>query len=287
MSIWSYNSIVRDEEAVRIGIDLSDCLFCKSQMDLLEDEEVKVEPAHRSWSINQADGIDSFYRKFVVRVCPVCGWWNAKDFTRFKPFDPTEIRTLITDTLKGAIGNLKELDLTDQSIPVEEIRSYLAARYSSRFTIDPFKFEEVVTSVYKDLGYQARITARSGDGGIDVILDGPNDSVVGIQVKRSKNKIKAEHIRSFAGALCLNGMTQGIFITTSTFQPAAERSAMLAQIRGIPIELVDAERFFDSLGIAQREMFKTASDQNVLFSASNLPTLSEYKAPGWIWQVRT
>lgn len=287
MSIWSFDSVVKDEDAIRVGMELSDCLFCNSQMQFLEDEEVKIEPAHRSWSPALADGIDSFYRKFVVRICPVCGWWNAKDFTRSKPFDPTEIRTLITDTLKGQIGNLKELDLKDQSIPIEEIRSYLAAKYSSRFTIDPLKFEEVVASVYKDLGYQPRITARSGDGGIDIILDGPDDSLVGIQVKRSKNKIKAEHIRALAGALCLNGMTHGIFVTTSTFQPGAERSAMLAQIRGVPIALVDAEHFFDALGIAQREMYKTASGQNAPFAAWNLPVLSEYKAPGAIWQVRT
>jgi len=62
---------------------------------------------------------------------------------------------------------------------------------------------------------------------------------------------------------------------------------MIAQIRGIPIELVNAERFYDALGIAQREMYETVSDQNVPFSTWDLPLLSEHKQPDSIWEVRT
>jgi len=165
----------------------------------------------------------------------------------------------------GAVGSLRELDLRDQSIPIAEIRAYLAAKYDARFAIDPWKFEEVVASVYQDLGYNARVTARSGDDGIDVILDGPDDSVIGIQVKRYSGRISVEQIRSLAGALLLNGITRGVFVTTSTFQSGAHTTVERFCLQGMPIELVDAERFYDALGLAQRTRYKSISDPTAPF----------------------
>ena len=49
---------------------------------------------------------------------------------------------------------------------------------------------------FGDLGYRARVTAYSGDDGIDVILDGDDDKAVGVQVKRYKNRIEVDQIRS-------------------------------------------------------------------------------------------
>lgn len=89
---------------------------------------------------------------------------------------------------------------------------------TSIFEAHPKLFEDVVCSVFRDFGWNARVTACSGDDGIDVVLDGESDSTVGVQVKRYKKekKIEAEQIRSLAGALLVNGHTKGIFVTTSS-----------------------------------------------------------------------
>lgn len=127
-------------------------------------------------------------RFILIRCCPVCGWWTKREELRvyhigFGGFDTSDGRIIY-----GAAGSLRELDLKDQSIPIEEIRAYLAAKYDSRFSIDPWKFEETVASIYRDFGFEVRVTGRSGADGIDVILDGPDDSVIGVQVKGTKAK---------------------------------------------------------------------------------------------------
>jgi restriction system protein len=147
---------------------------------------------------------------------------------------------------------LRNLNLPRESIPLEELRTYLTAKYETRFQIDPHVFEDAVAAVFKDLGFGARAVGRHrGDGGIDVILEGPNDEMIGVQVKRYRHKIKADYIRSLVGALILNDMTAGMFVTTSDFEPAAREAARHASLRGLPVELVNAPDFYDRLKITQ------------------------------------
>lgn len=133
---------------------------------------------------------------------------------------------------------------------MSEVRAFLAARYEARNTINPRLFEETVASVFVSLGYNATVTAYSGDGGIDVILQKGRERI-GVQVKRYQNSICVEQIRSLAGAMLLNGMTQGIFVTTSTFQRGTSDTVNRYDVKGYRIDLVDAPRFFDMLKLSQ------------------------------------
>jgi restriction system protein len=253
--MWIYNETVKDQEAVQAAIDVSVCIFCQTKLRTIDDG-VPIYPSSTTKTT------------FTVDFCPMCGWWKKRrdEFTAFHFFN-------LSDSVYGAIGSLRELDITDQSLPIEEIRSYLAIKYDERFNIDPWKLEDVVASVYKHLGYHTRVTARSGDGGIDVVLDGPNHVVIGVQVKRYRAKIKVEQIRAFVGALYLKRMTRGIFVTTSSFQLGADKVAKLSKLRGIPIELVDAERFYQALGIAQRAAYQTINDCSAPFWTAKLKYL--------------
>jgi restriction system protein len=111
-----------------------------------------------------------------------------------------------------------------------------------------------VASVFRDCGFHARVTSYSGDGGLDVILE-RGDETIGVQVKRYKNTINAEQIRSLAGALLIGGYTRGVFVTTSRYQPGGVRVSELATASGMPIELLDAPRFLGELKIVQRSAF--------------------------------
>lgn len=254
MAIWIYKKELSDKGLIRTAVEAKVCVFCNSAMTILKDEG-EYDPGDSHWLPRE--------KQYLVRCCPVCGWWvtSRKEDTGY------------ARSLSGACAILRELNLSDQATPIEEVRSYLAAKYDERFKIDPWKFENVVASVYKDLGYQARVTARSGDGGIDIILDGPSDTVIGVQVKRYKGKINVEQIRSFTGALFLEGITRGIFVTTSSFQSGAYPTAEKARLRGIPIELVDAERFYHALGLAQRKAYKRFSDRSAPYYRANLVSL--------------
>ena len=138
------------------------------------------------------------------------------------------------------------------------MRQYFLAKNDSIYQTHPRLFEDVISSVFKGFGWKTRVTAYSGDDGIDVILDGKCECTVGVQVKRYKKerKIEAEQIRSLAGALILGGHTEGIFVTTSSFRRGAIKTAEEFTAIGHPITLMDAKKFLEALGIAQYKSFE-------------------------------
>lgn len=253
MSIWEYND--KSTFLNREIITKPHCVFCDSPMDALPVAHVELE--HREEATQ-------------VYTCAVCGWWKLirvdqqmsprRELTPDSIWDQDGYGSRFS-TERAAIGSLKELDLKDVRIPIDEIKQYLVIKYEERFALHPRLFEETVASVFKDLGYYARVTAYSGDGGIDVVLDSPDGSVIGVQVKRYRNTIKVEQIRSLAGALLLGGYTRGIFVATSSFQSGAKNTADMAAARGLPIELLDANRFLDAMKIGRRNAYKSTHDR--------------------------
>ena len=161
--------------------------------------------------------------------------------------------------------------MVDVSLPIEDVSDYLLAKYEERFLMSPRLFEETVAAAFRNAGYYARTTAYQNDGGIDVILDGKDNKTIGVQVKRYKNSIKVSQIREFAGALIENDMTKGIFVTTSKFQSGAYKSVSNFAERGIGIELLDSERFYDALKIKHINKNK--------YNKLKLPTLKMGFAP--------
>lgn len=182
----------------------------------------------------------------VLHVCSQCGWWLAID----RAVLPAVRWQLWSVTLVSS-AVLKELDLSDINIPIEEVRRYLTRKFEMRHLIHPRVFEETVASVFRDHGYSAEVTAYTNDGGVDVILMGDSNEAIGVQVKRRKRAIEVEQIRSFLGALTLGKYTRGIFVSTSPFQSGAKDAANTCSSQHIPIELVDAKRFLEMLQVAQ------------------------------------
>lgn len=210
---------------------------------------------------------EAHHRRLLVQlsVCGRCEWWSI-----YRVHHGAHPDTPQFECYSGAIGCLKELDLTDLSTPLDEVRQYLLAKKDSVYQVHPKLFEDVVCSVFSDFGWNARVTAYSGDDGIDVVLDGPEDTTVGVQVKRYKkqNKIEAEQIRSLAGALLVNGHTRGVFVTTSSFRKGARKTAQKLSTIGHPIELIDAKGFLEALGIAQLETFHLDNERFISYLRS-------------------
>ncbi len=216
------------------------CIFCQTEIvrDSEEEAQIAEEEINYGWS-------DNFSTRFYPDIgsCPACGWWRY-EVRRYFGIGRRQVRDFWC-------GRLKTFSENNINAGLEETRRYLTAKYDDRFRIDPRLFEVVVGSVFADLGYKALVTAYSGDGGIDVVLSAGDGTEVGVQVKRYKNSITVEQLRALTGALVVGGYTKGIFVTTSTFQSGAEATASLSGLRGFPIELYDAKRFYDALKIAQ------------------------------------
>jgi len=217
------------------------CIFCRGGMDVLMSPPPIGLPAR------------------VLRACRACGWWAYWLQTGSTLLDLDSGRQLGW-SLYGVIAQLKALDVTDIETPIEEIKRYLTARYESRFECHPRLFEETVAAVFRSIGYQAEATAYCKDGGVDVILHHPDGTTTGVQVKRSRNPIEVEQIRALTGALIQSGHTNGMFVTTSRFSAGSHEAQKVFAARGYPIELFDAQRFFEALRISQRPPYASYED---------------------------
>ena len=135
-------------------------------------------------------------------------------------------------------------------LSLEEVRRYLVARSEAMQSVSPARMEELVEAAYRNAGYRTELVAKTGDGGIDVILLGKGDELIGVQVKRYKNKIGVEQIREFMGALYVEDFVRGIFVTTSSYTKGARKyREQLSHKRAYPIELVDHDSLLALLRI--------------------------------------
>lgn len=266
------------------------CLYCSSKLKFVDMEDIWGESddnevleiqktVHEGY--REIYGLEDGYLNLKMETkdeevrldyCPICGWWRI-----VKDVCVCAEEWQIWDIFFGLSGKLKTFDLTDVNQPISEVKNFLTAKYDSRFFVNPKLFEEVVASVFKEIGYDVNVTGYSNDGGIDVVLENGQNDKIGVQVKRYKNKIKVEQIRAFAGALILSNFTKGIFVTTSDFQPGAIKASQSFTMKTLLIELVNASKFYDALKISQKPFVDIDSIRDNL--KSNAKKLFKY---GWV-----
>jgi len=103
------------------------------------------------------------------------------------------------------------------------------------------EFEKEVLRVVKDMGFLADSTARSADGGIDILAHRDDPPLAGryiIQCKDWSKPVPVEVVRELYGVVTARQATEGILITTSRFtKPALEFAS------GKPLELIDGQQW--------------------------------------------
>ena len=139
-------------------------------------------------------------------------------------------------------------------------------------------FEQIVIDLLIRMGYggsreeAARKVGRSGDGGIDGVIDEDRSGldVIYIQAKRWEGSVGRPEIQKFAGALQGQRAKKGIFITTSYFTREAEEFAQRIDSR---IVLIDGQRLmtlmFDfDVGVTPRGSYTVKSVDGDYFEES-------------------
>lgn len=80
------------------------------------------------------------------------------------------------------------------------------------FSLDPFEFEKEVAEWFKQQGYQSKVTKKSGDGGVDIIISKDNYTAY-VQCKRyTKSKVDRPTLQALYGAVCADKVSQGIVV---------------------------------------------------------------------------
>jgi len=147
------------------------CMYCRSDLTDLGTTTrnmnyvVPVSDAQRELARRAGQPVPDDFREVVenseeeveVVRCAFCGWWVA-----WSPYLNTGGHIMH----EFGYGQLRALDPADIGEPVDAIRSFLAANYDRRLDVDPRKFEELVCSVFSDVGYalaspRTRATAAS------------------------------------------------------------------------------------------------------------------------------
>ncbi len=128
-----------------------------------------------------------------------------------------------SDVSDGVRTSATPQDLIDTGI--QEIEEQTKGDLLERLKgVNPYYFERVVLELFKKMGYgDFQETAKSGDGGIDGIInqDQLGMDKIYVQAKRySDNKVRETDIRNFIGAMAGDTL-KGIFVTTSEFDNKA------------------------------------------------------------------
>lgn len=240
-------------------------MFCEGELISLISEE-----GNRYWERDGRKGEATAHWSRQTSRCKRCGWWLSRNQTTGTY--ERHVRSHYTNYIRGAAGCLKRLDITSSDAAIDEIRAYLVGRYEARHHVNEFRFEDVVGSVYADLGYTTVVTNRRGDDGIDVFLR-KGDETIGVQVKRYTGTIGVALIRELAGALLFHGIAKGVFVTTSKFTAGAPRQVDRFKMRGQQIELVDADAFYGALEIAQARHLEQYDDEIRALAERSIQTL--------------
>ena len=130
-----------------------------------------------------------------------------------------------------------------------QINDVLAEQLLERIQALPPTFLEIlIVDLLRAMGYgifeeASRVLGRSGDGGVDGVIDQDALGIdqIYVQAKRynRSNVIGSSAVRDFVGALSVNQAQKGIFVTTSSFSNGAMDAAKKARER---IELIDGKR---------------------------------------------
>lgn len=172
------------------------------------------------------------------------------------------------------VTNASPQDLIDSGFEQieREVKDELLSKLKE---VDPYAFEKIILILLKKMGYGDFIeTAKSGDGGIDGII---NEDQLGleriyIQAKRySENKVRETDIRNFIGAM--SGDThKGIFVTTSTFDEKAKVKARDAHHKIILLDgskLVDLMHKFN-VGVQTKSLYEVKVLDNDFFDSEEI-----------------
>ena len=108
--------------------------------------------------------------------------------------------------------------------------------------VSPDRFELLVVRLLEKMGYgKGQAVGRSGDGGIDGIIDQDHLGLekVYVQAKRWQTPVGEPEIRNFSGSLLANGASKGVIIATSTFGAKAQETAKNISAGNQFIRLID------------------------------------------------
>lgn len=115
--------------------------------------------------------------------------------------------------------------------------------------MDPYAFEHLIKRLLEEMDYQnVEVTARSGDGGVDVVADielGITSVREVVQVKKHRRPIQRKDLDALRGSLYRFNAVRGTIVTTARFAKGTQEAAFATG--AAPITLIDGDKLIDML----------------------------------------
>ncbi|SFI24541.1 restriction endonuclease [Phytopseudomonas argentinensis] len=243
--VWQYNSHTQSAPLLTSVFRNSFCPCCACSQALAVSDRYDESDGRR-------------YSKYIkVMCCALCGWWFVSKDTWDSACGLDHTLHILTAT--GAALRTFSPGPSDAQLTIleGEIRDHLLGKGTSA---EWAALEDVTKGVFREFGYQARVTARSKDGGIDVIVDHAEFGDVYAQVKHTRNKVGVRVLRELIGTMAINGTTNSLLVTSSGFTHGLSKEKALAAQKGFFVELVDGNRLLASLNLTYRRDPPTISE---------------------------
>lgn len=154
---------------------------------------------------------------------------------------------------------LRGFRISSSRVALAELGTHLRRRFSDIYSLSPYRFEELIGDIFRQVGYRVEMTKRSRDGGVDLfLLTGENQRIGIVQCKRYRQdrKVDISLVSQLLGTQLAFDIKQAVLVTTSTFtQPARQRSVSPALARhGFKVELRDAADILRMLRVYNEEL---------------------------------
>lgn len=153
-----------------------------------------------------------------------------------------------TDAAKEAAADLGDEDTDDDTATVAVSRQaevttsdFVIRRIMANMT--GYEFEELVAHLLECMGYTARVTQRSGDGGVDVIAHmdalGFQPPIIKVQCKRITSQTPRPDVDQLLGTL--GEGEYGLYINLGSYS----RSSIELERNRAKLRLIDGEQFVE------------------------------------------
>ena len=191
----------------------------------------------------------------VMLVCGNCGWWQSKAIcvTKSHPSIP-KFEGQDSEWAYSYHPVIEQVDITSNKVAIADIRQHLLRNWEDRKLISAGKAESLVESLLKEHlncdVFSSTANVNKADGGIDLFVAHENGQIkAAVQVKRriTKNVEPVTEVRNFVGALAIENIQKGIFVTTAERYSSVAKDIPEKLNSRLELDLISGKELFEIL----------------------------------------
>jgi len=260
---FEHNIFIDEQTSSRIEIKFNDetCIICHSRLMTYHEPQ--------SWTQDDIDECDEIITRkpsqtFIFRhrhlfVCQKCNWWRSNERLILYPSSQMNPRSPY-----DYCPAIEEIDIRDSKVAIDDLIFHLTRRWEDRKLISASAAESLVADLLKEHLQCDVVSATAhtnmADRGIDLHVCHRNGELLAaVQVKRRINREVegVAEVRNFIGALAVESISKGIFVTTATrYTREAKRVAdkLNSGTRSrLELDLIDGGELFEILKTLPRD----------------------------------